>query len=112
MRRTTSKSATSRKAATKRSGGKTAASTRTATRSRASKRTATRTPGISRIDQESTRTHGFVVRLDYQRTDSGWRPKHTAFFGDASHGGKDEAMKAAETFVRKVKRTGKAPAKR
>jgi hypothetical protein len=53
-----------------------------------------------------------VVRLDYQRTDSGWRPKHTAFFGDASHGGKDEALKAAESFVRKVKRGGKAAAKK
>ncbi|MDQ3698548.1 MAG: hypothetical protein M3373_11080 [Gemmatimonadota bacterium] len=76
------------------------------------KRAATRTPGISRIDQESTRTHGFVVRLDYRRTDSGWRPKHTAFFGDASHGGRGEALGAAEAWARKVRRTAKAGSQR
>ncbi|HEU4563045.1 MAG TPA: hypothetical protein VFS05_00295 [Gemmatimonadaceae bacterium] len=95
------------------SRGKTTSRTaKTATRGRAGARTEAKTPGISRIDQASTRTHGYVVRLEYQRTDTGWRPKHTAFFGDASHGGKEEALRAAEAFVRKVKRTGKAPAKR
>ena len=28
-------------------------------------------PGISRIDQESTRTHGYFVRLGYSRTTDG-----------------------------------------
>jgi hypothetical protein len=63
------------------------------------------TRGISRIDQAATRTHGFVVRVDYQRTDSGWRPKHTAFFGDATHGGGTKALKAAETWLKEVRGT-------
>ena len=64
----------------------------------------TPSPGISRIDQESTRTHGFVGRVGYRRTDSGWRPQFTAFFGDRSHGGAGEALKAAEKWLRATKR--------
>ena len=42
--------------------------------------------GISRIDQASTRTHGFFVRVGYHRTRDGkWRPKQRSFFGDAGH---------------------------
>ncbi|MEP6690122.1 MAG: hypothetical protein ABJD07_03140 [Gemmatimonadaceae bacterium] len=59
--------------------------------------------GISRIDQPATRTHGFVVRVGYKRTVSGtWRPRHQAFFGDASNGGKKGALKAAESWVSKL----------
>ncbi len=62
---------------------------------------ATATPGVSRIDQESTRTHGYFVRVGYHRTKEGaWRPKQRAFFGDASHGGKDKAMKAAVKWLK------------
>ena len=43
------------------------------------------TPGISRIDQPTTRTHGYFVRVGYRKTTKGWRPKASAFFGDASH---------------------------
>lgn len=58
-------------------------------------------PGISRIDQESTRTHGYFVRIGYHRTKNDtWRAKVTAFFGDASHGGKEKAFKAAVKFVK------------
>ncbi|MGQ0646495.1 MAG: hypothetical protein ACT4P7_02930 [Gemmatimonadaceae bacterium] len=58
-------------------------------------------PGISRIDQESTRTHGYFVRVGYHRTKEGaWRPKHRAFFGDASHGGKDKGFKAAVKWLK------------
>ena len=60
-------------------------------------------PGISRIDQESTRTHGWFVRVGYRRTKQGWRPKHRAFFGDKSHGGKTAALKAAEQWLNSVK---------
>jgi hypothetical protein len=68
-------------------------------------RTTRLSPGISRIDQPSTRTHGFFVRVGYERTDSGtWRPKHRAFFGDASHGGRNKALRAAEEWLRKIKR--------
>ena len=64
----------------------------------------TPSPGISRIDQESTRTHGFVGRVGYRRTDSGWRPQFTAFFGDRSHGGANESLKAAEKWLRAIKK--------
>jgi len=63
-------------------------------------------PGISRIDQESTRTHGFFVRVGYERDAQGrWHPKHRSFFGDASHGGKDKAFKAAVKWLKS--KTGK-----
>ena len=58
-------------------------------------------PGVSRIDQESTRTHGYFVRVGYHRTKEGaWLPKHRAFFGDASHGGKEKAFKAAVKWLK------------
>jgi hypothetical protein len=60
-------------------------------------------PGISRIDQEATRTHGYFVRVGYERTSGGtWRPRHRAFFGDASHGGKTKALKAAKEWLAEV----------
>jgi hypothetical protein len=59
--------------------------------------------GISRIDQPSTRTHGYFVRVGYHRTkDGAWRPKHRAFFGDASHGGKAKGLKSAEKWLKDV----------
>jgi hypothetical protein len=65
-------------------------------------------PGISRIDQESTRTHGSFARLGYARDKSGtWRPKHRAFFGDASHGSKKKALAAAEAWLGKIERAEK-----
>ena len=65
-------------------------------------------PGISRIDQESTRTHGFFARFGYARDKSGtWRPKHRAFFGDASHGSKKKALAAAEAWLGKIERAEK-----
>ena len=65
-------------------------------------------PGISRIDQESTRTHGFFARFGYARDKSGtWRPKHRAFFGDASHGSKKKALAAAEAWLTKIERAEK-----
>lgn len=61
------------------------------------------TAGISRIDQASTRTHGYFVRVGYHRTkDGAWRPKHRAFFGDASHGGKAKALKAATRWLKGI----------
>lgn len=65
----------------------------------------TTVPGISRIDQESTRTHGYFVRVGYHRTKEGaWRPKHRSFFGDASHGGKDKAFKAAVKWLKEAQK--------
>jgi len=60
--------------------------------------------GISRIDQETSRTHGYFVRVGYRKTTKGWRPKASAFFGDASHGGKSSALRAAERWLRTTKR--------
>jgi len=71
------------------------------------------TPGISRVDQPSTRTHGFVVRIGwYQKRDGSYGPKHKSFFGDASHGGKKGALKAAEAWRSKVERTAKRGSRR
>jgi hypothetical protein len=65
-------------------------------------------PGISRIDQESTRTHGFFARFGYARDKNGtWRPKHRAFFGDASHGSRKKALAAAEGWLGKIERAEK-----
>ena len=61
--------------------------------------------GISRIDQDTTRTHGFFVRVGYRKTTKGWRPKASAFFGDASHGGKAGALRAAARWLKQTKRT-------
>lgn len=62
-------------------------------------------PGVSRIDQESTRTHGYFVRVGYHRTKEGaWRPKHRAFFGDAGHGGKEKAFKAAVKWLKEAQK--------
>ena len=63
------------------------------------------TPGISRIDQPTTRTHGYFVRVGYRKTTKGWRPKASAFFGDASHGGKTSALRAAERWLKQTRRT-------
>jgi hypothetical protein len=63
-----------------------------------------RTPGISRIDQERSRTHGFFVRVGYEKTRTGYRPRASAFFGDATHGGERGAMRAAEAWLAKAKR--------
>ena len=60
--------------------------------------------GISRVDQKSTRTHGYVGRLGYRQTETGWRPAFKAFFGDASNGGPEGALKAAEAWLRQTKR--------
>jgi hypothetical protein len=72
-------------------------------------------PGISRIDQNSTRTHGYFVRVGYRLTDKGWRPKFSAFFGDATHKGAAGALRAAKAWHKemsgsagKSKRNGRA----
>lgn len=70
--------------------------------------------GVSRIDQESTRTHGWFVRVGYRLIRGTYKPTHTKFFGDVGHGGKLAARLAAETFVASVTRHvagKKAPAK-
>ncbi|MEO8636768.1 MAG: hypothetical protein ABI587_15945 [Gemmatimonadales bacterium] len=69
-------------------------------------------PGICRVEQESTRTFGYVVRVGHRRSAKGWRPKYTAYFGDFSHGGKKPALAAATRWLKTLERTGKAPEKK
>ena len=65
--------------------------------------------GISRIDQPSTRTHGWFVRVGYHvRRDGSYGARHTRFFGDVSHGGKRRALKAAEKYVAAVHRPSRS----
>ena len=66
--------------------------------------------GISRIDQDSTRTHGWFVRVGYAADRKGtYRARHTKYFGDATHGGKKKALEAAIRFVNGLKRKKSAP---
>jgi len=69
-----------------------------------SRRRLSRKPGISRIDQESTRTHGFFTRVGWhRRRDGSYGPQFRAVCGDVSHGGKRKALRAAEAWVKKAK---------
>ena len=56
--------------------------------------------GISRIDQPSTRTHGWFVRVNWHgRRDGSYGPRHQKYFGDATYGGKRKALRAAQAYV-------------
>lgn len=69
-------------------------------------------PGICRVEQPSTRTYGYVVRVGHRQSPRGWRPKFTAYFGDFSNGGKKNALAAAVRWLRILEKTGKPPAKK
>ncbi len=69
-------------------------------------------PGICRVEQPSTRTFGYVVRVGHRQSPKGWRPKFKAYFGDFSHGGKKPALAAAVRWLKTLEKTGKAPAKK
>lgn len=59
--------------------------------------------GISRIDQPSTRTHGWFVRSQFrERPDGSYGPRHQKFFGDYSYGGKRAALQAAKEYLAHV----------
>ena len=61
--------------------------------------------GISRIDQPSTRTHGWFVRTQFHNRPDGTNgPRYQKFFGDYSHGGKRAALRAAREFLAQVER--------
>ena len=70
------------------------------------KRSRSRSPrlrGISRIDQPSTRTFGWFVRVGYHvRRDGSYGARHTKFFGDVTNSGRKKALKAAEKYVKSV----------
>ena len=69
-------------------------------------------PGICRVEQASTRTFGYVVRVGHRQSPKGWRPKFTAYFGDFSHGGKKHALAAATRWLKVLEKTGRPPAKK
>lgn len=55
--------------------------------------------GISRIDQDSTRTHGYFVRVGFRaRRDGTYLPRNSKFFGDATYGGPERALRAARRW--------------
>ena len=65
----------------------------------------TRHRGISRIDQPSTRTHGWFVRAGFYKLRNGtYAPRHRKFFGDVTHGGKRRSLAAAIAYLAKVSR--------
>ena len=45
--------------------------------------------GISRIDQEERKTHGWYVRVSFNNQ------RRAKFFSDASHGGRERALEQA-----------------
>lgn len=64
-----------------------------------------KTPGISRIDQPSHRTHGFFVRVHH-------RGKiHSAFFSDQKHGGRKRALEAAQKHYLKLRKRLRLPSR-
>ena len=67
--------------------------------------------GYTRIDQDSTNSHGWFVRVGYyKRRDGTWKARHVAFFGDVTYGGKLKAKRAAEAYVAKAQRADKRAA--
>lgn len=80
------------------------------------RRRAARHPGIARIDQDSTRTHGWFARAGWHLSSAGrYVPRYRKFFGDVSHGGKRRALEAAQEYLAGLpgrKKRGKPRARR
>ncbi|HEY7682139.1 MAG TPA: hypothetical protein VH879_05815 [Gemmatimonadales bacterium] len=64
-------------------------------------------PGMVRLDYPKVR--GYIVRIGYIRTKTGWKPRYKAYFSDTRHGGKAKARAAAEAWLQKLLRTGRPP---
>lgn len=56
-------------------------------------------PGICRVDQPSTRTHGFIVRLGWHTKNGVPLARRKSYFGDHTHGGKRAALRAAKVWL-------------
>jgi hypothetical protein len=83
---------------------------RSATRAVSGKTKTRRYPaGITRVEQASTRTFGFVVRVGNRPSPRGWRPRFKAYFGDFTYGGKKNALAAAEKWLKQLLKSGKQP---
>jgi hypothetical protein len=64
-------------------------------------------PGVVRLDYP--KVQGYIVRIGYIRTPTGWRPRHKAYFGDVRWGGKTAARRAALAWLEQLIRTGRSP---
>jgi len=56
------------------------------------------TPGITRIDQPSHRTHGFFVRASWQGQ------IFSGFFSDKKYGGREQALVVAQAFYLELRK--------
>lgn len=64
-------------------------------------------PGMVRLDYPKVR--GYLVRIGYLRTKSGWVPKFKAYFSDTRCGSKAKARAAADAWLAGLVRTGRPP---
>jgi hypothetical protein len=64
-------------------------------------------PGMVRLDYPKVR--GYLVRIGYLRTKSGWVPKFKAYFSDTRCGGKAKARAAADAWLAGLVKTGRPP---
>jgi hypothetical protein len=64
------------------------------------------TPGICRIDQPHKHNHGFFVRVTRRRK------IHSAFFSDKMHGGREQALVAAQAHYLKLRQKLGMPRRR
>ena len=60
-----------------------------------------------RLDYPKVR--GYIVRIGYIRTKTGWKPRFKAYFSDTRHGGKAKARAAAQAWLDGLLRTGRPP---
>jgi len=83
---------------------------RSAARAASGKTKSRRLPaGITRVEQPSTRTFGFVVRVGNRPSAKGWRPRFKAYFGDYTYSGKGNALAAAKKGLTQLLSSGKPP---
>jgi chitodextrinase len=60
-----------------------------------------------RLDYPKVR--GYLVRIGYRRTKTGWTPKFKGYFSDTRYGTKAKARAAAEAWLSTLLRTGRPP---
>jgi hypothetical protein len=64
-------------------------------------------PGMIRLDYPSAR--GYLIRLGYTRTKTGYKPQRKAYFSDTRWGSRAKARAAAEAWLKRFLRTGRVP---
>ena len=64
-------------------------------------------PGMIRLDYPSAR--GYLIRIGYTPTRDGYKPRQKAYFSDARYGTPAKARAAAEAWLERLLRTGRAP---